>query len=626
MLHFLWVGGAIGLFALGGRRILRRASLSINYAFTLCCLLALITAPVVLFAYVVDRMKDTRPTPAGTWAAEQEQDEDLWLLMENAAPLVKNDEVATAMQNPEPAGRETLATSIMTSISSVLPWMWITGTPVLLSIVMLGLAGAYRLRRRARLLHDEPTAKLGAHLAKVLGLGKVEIGLSDRIVSPTVVGIVHPLILLPEVALRQWRSDHVRMILLHELWHVRRLDNLMNLVQRFIESVMFFHPIVWQVSRWARADREHCCDLAVLRQTKQTLAYAEMLAGLAGRQRWPWRPSLGVAIGEHNVVARIRRVLDRDRSSGKVLPATAAMMVLVAGTSSLAWAAYSRPGLLTVPVVHASQGKEGPFTRTAEVKSATTHSDAEDHRIWGYARHTGMPATERPMQQEGVTLRLVDEAVRPVVGAPVGILTRWLDGRPRVQKGRNATDTVSSRDGIVRISKKRLLELPACYLAAPCFAFHEGRQLAGTLNLTREDWGREFVIVMRSVSRVRFVLDSDELRRAERPMEWSKACVRLPGSKLSYLLRDIRLAPHAFEYLLPPGSYELVAFCGSGDNRESRPIVKCFKVPEDTPEVDLGVFQLPAAPRPRYVGGQPSKQRCSVDRVDLTHREESTAE
>ncbi|MHC4445948.1 MAG: M56 family metallopeptidase, partial [Planctomycetota bacterium] len=240
MLHFLWVGGAIGLFALGGRRILRRASLSINYAFTLCCLLALITAPVVLFAYVVDRMKDTRPTPAGTWAAEQEQDEDLWLLMENAAPLVKNDEVATAMQNPEPAGRETLATSIMTSISSVLPWMWITGTPVLLSIVMLGLAGAYRLRRRARLLHDEPTAKLGAHLAKVLGLGKVEIGLSDRIVSPTVVGIVHPLILLPEVALRQWRSDHVRMILLHELWHVRRLDNLMNLVQRFIESVMFF--------------------------------------------------------------------------------------------------------------------------------------------------------------------------------------------------------------------------------------------------------------------------------------------------------------------------------------------------------------------------------------------------
>ena len=71
------------------------------------------------------------------------------------------------------------------------------------------------------------------------------------------------------------------MVLLHELAHVRRWDNLVNLIQRLVESVLFFHPIVWIVSGWVRKEREHCCDGIVVRQTGKARAYVETLLTLS---------------------------------------------------------------------------------------------------------------------------------------------------------------------------------------------------------------------------------------------------------------------------------------------------------------------------------------------------------
>ena len=72
------------------------------------------------------------------------------------------------------------------------------------------------------------------------------------------------------------------MVLWHELAHLRRWDNLINLIQRVVESLLFFHPAVWWVSAWARLEREHCCDLIVVERTGRPRAYAETLAALAG--------------------------------------------------------------------------------------------------------------------------------------------------------------------------------------------------------------------------------------------------------------------------------------------------------------------------------------------------------
>ena len=72
------------------------------------------------------------------------------------------------------------------------------------------------------------------------------------------------------------------MVLLHELAHVRRWDNLVNLLQRFVESLLFFHPVVWWLSGWVRLERELCCDRLVVERLGQPVAYAEMLVALSG--------------------------------------------------------------------------------------------------------------------------------------------------------------------------------------------------------------------------------------------------------------------------------------------------------------------------------------------------------
>ena len=613
MLHFLWVGGAIGLFALGGRRLLRRASLSVSYRFTMCCLLALTLAPGVLFIHVVDRMRSQQDTLTGVGDLDAEEefalltDSDVLWAADTAMPRAS----ATTPAKDSYESSDGL-TSRVTTVSSILPWAWIVGAPALLGTVILGLAGTHRLRRRSRLLEDEPPSRISVRLARDLGLGPIEVRVSDRIVSPTVVGIVWPAILLPKVALRQWRADQLSMVLLHELWHVRRRDNVVNLVQRLIESVLFFHPVVWWISGWARADREYCCDSAVLRQTSQPIAYAEILAALAGGDRV--RERLAVAMGEHNLVARIQHVLNPDQRTGRILPMAVAMALLIVGAASLAWAAYAQPGLVTVPVMHLPEAKEEQVSPAAKAGSLAMYSDPDDQRVLANTL------------EAGVTIHLVDEAGQAVAGARIGVRAKWRDICPVSPADTPSALATSDQDGIYRIRSKEVFSPSACDPTVPCFAFHQDRQLAGTLSFTREDWGKKLVMVMKPVSRVKFVLDSEEVRSAGQSLTWSKGFVKLPDNKLSSLLRDTQQAPYSFEYLLPPGDYVLLAFAGSGDMRETVLFFRCFKVPVGLPEVDLGVIQLPRAPRPRPLRGQPSSQPRSAEEADLTHRTEATAE
>src|SRR5205814_2273501 len=77
---------------------------------------------------------------------------------------------------------------------------------------------------------------------------------------PVVVGILKPMILVPATLLSGLSVDQVEAILAHELAHLRRRDHVVQLLQRLIESVLFFHPAVWWVSHRIHVEREHCCD------------------------------------------------------------------------------------------------------------------------------------------------------------------------------------------------------------------------------------------------------------------------------------------------------------------------------------------------------------------------------
>ena len=77
---------------------------------------------------------------------------------------------------------------------------------------------------------------------------------------PMVIGWLRPVILLPASALSGLTPQQLEAIIAHELAHIRRHDYLINLLQSLIETLLFYHPAVWWVSRQIRREREHCCD------------------------------------------------------------------------------------------------------------------------------------------------------------------------------------------------------------------------------------------------------------------------------------------------------------------------------------------------------------------------------
>ncbi|MCA9065575.1 MAG: M48 family metalloprotease, partial [Planctomycetaceae bacterium] len=106
---------------------------------------------------------------------------------------------------------------------------------------------------------------------------------------PVVIGIVRPVILIPAGAATGLSEDQLLAVIAHELAHIRRYDLLVNLLQRVIEALLFFHPVVWWLSHRISQEREHACDDLVLAAGYPRARYADALlrmAELASDRRW----------------------------------------------------------------------------------------------------------------------------------------------------------------------------------------------------------------------------------------------------------------------------------------------------------------------------------------------------
>ena len=299
MLHFLWVGGALGLAAAAGRLALRRAAPEVRYGFALLCLASMAVAPAAIAWCLIETAGpgSVAAIPLGGEVAPLPRPGGM---MPGSGPSAVPSELATIPREVLDRPRRRSALEVA---AAGLPWLWIAGTPSTFALLAAGLVGADRLRRGSRILPDGELTAMARHLADALGIIRpVALGVCDRLAAPILLGVVRPLILLPPAALAGWSPEQLEMALLHELAHVRRFDNLVNLAQRLIESLLFFHPAVWWVSGWVRLEREHCCDRMVVARTGRARPYAELLAELALHGGRPGRAA--VAMAENPIVSR----------------------------------------------------------------------------------------------------------------------------------------------------------------------------------------------------------------------------------------------------------------------------------------------------------------------------------
>lgn len=76
-------------------------------------------------------------------------------------------------------------------------------------------------------------------------------------------------------------AQELASVLAHELAHVKRFDDVLIVVQRFLEALLFFHPAVWWLSRRINDSREHACDDLVIQCGADRLDYARSLLRVA---------------------------------------------------------------------------------------------------------------------------------------------------------------------------------------------------------------------------------------------------------------------------------------------------------------------------------------------------------
>ncbi len=293
LLHFLWQGTLIGLLALVAAKLLRHLAAVVRYWLHSGALMACPLCVVMTFA-MVEIPEDFQATalPESTAIPELPGPLANGNLTSLDVPFPKLSAVAPAANIIQDANDTSGITDAPASSEPTFHWLhvvahWMTilyAAGVFCFLIRLGVAlwGGQRLRAISGPMSDSVLLELVRDQAKRIGLRIVPVvAYCERIAVPTVIGVLRPMILLPATLMTGLSPEEFSAIVSHELAHIRRYDLWMNLLQRVIESVLFFHPVVWLLSRRLSAEREICCDDLVVRSGHEPMNYAGALLRMA---------------------------------------------------------------------------------------------------------------------------------------------------------------------------------------------------------------------------------------------------------------------------------------------------------------------------------------------------------
>jgi beta-lactamase regulating signal transducer with metallopeptidase domain len=314
LVHFIWQGAVVAALYAMTNIFLRRCAASIRYVVACAALAVMLVVPLAtLFVLSRDFLRSSSAGAAP---------EPITIAAEAIPPGSKLTSPSEPAAQHAPASRdasESLLTTGSLSLkewagerfTSFLPWLvaaWLAGV-LLLSIRFLGgLVVAERLKHnQANPLIEHWQEKLSMLAGQLRVSRPVRLCESVLVEVPTVIGWMHPVILVPVSALTGLSAEQLEALLAHELAHIRRYDYLINLMQTAVETLLFYHPAVWWVSRQIRQEREHCCDDLAVAACGSVLVYARALAEL--EQLRSVGPTLAVAANGGALLYRIQRLV-----------------------------------------------------------------------------------------------------------------------------------------------------------------------------------------------------------------------------------------------------------------------------------------------------------------------------
>jgi beta-lactamase regulating signal transducer with metallopeptidase domain len=270
------------------------------------------------------------------------------------------------------------------------PWaclLWLVGVACLSSSMAAGVVHLNRLKKTGTEPTDNPLDRMLECLAQRMGVSRaVRLLVSESIEVPSVFGWLRPVVLLPATALTGFTPAQLEALLAHELAHLRRYDYVANWIQNVIETLLFYHPAVWWISRRVRVEREYCCDEMAVATCGDPLLYARALTAMETLRR-P-RPRMALSARGGFLLGRIRRVLEPVRPTRRGFGGTAGLVALavMVGVALALYAPFARaqnePATLKFPAKHSVglllvRDKDGPFTATGEGEGWHAYAQAQ---------------------------------------------------------------------------------------------------------------------------------------------------------------------------------------------------------------------------------------------------------
>lgn len=184
-------------------------------------------------------------------------------------PIPETDDILLSVQpyeyqqvNDISAGR---ARSEQPDWTIVLLAIWGIGFGVALLVAGVRTFWCIRVLHRTPSVDSPELEALLAQLARRLKVRRrVCLLITTSRIGPAVIGLIRPLIVVPEIVVRGKAPEELEAILAHELIHVRRGDLWLGLLQVCSRAVWWFYPLVWWVNRLSTRESERCCDEEVV--------------------------------------------------------------------------------------------------------------------------------------------------------------------------------------------------------------------------------------------------------------------------------------------------------------------------------------------------------------------------
>lgn len=269
LLHFVWQGTTIAVVFAVIHQMLKTKSANSRYLASLAAMTMLVLTPAMTFLQSAnavgnrtnhdDEIVAVKDLPQGNLTPNKVTRELISTEL-STADIGNFDQYASDFYFLPEGLKERLK-----PLSTIVTMIYMSGLIVMSLRLTRGLSATRRLIADSTFVSDPKIYQLMRKICDEWSIRVVPlVAQTANLGSPVVVRIVRPLILLPSSVITGLTTEQIEAVMAHELAHIRRWDMLSCVTQRVVETLLFFHPAVWFVSRRMNLERERACDEMVL--------------------------------------------------------------------------------------------------------------------------------------------------------------------------------------------------------------------------------------------------------------------------------------------------------------------------------------------------------------------------